>query len=319
MRNFMLTKHEKREMYCVVKEATLLSFEEYEKYSSLIPNVKLYDTWWLRSFEDELYADIGAYNGLSGIAYHKDFEYLRPALKIQVPNPKIFAPGEKIELFNRWFVVLDNEKELYVLCEDFLVKNKVQMNKFDNDDVSWEKSSLKKWLDTWLKIKNKEIQFEILSAGECDEEVGCDEEIFESVIQYRFGDIVSFAYTTLDATNMDLSDEDNQDLIFDDLLNRWNCPANIPWTEVPEHQIEVLNNGNPFYDIYTLKKCPLVIKEPCHNEVKNFDFFHFVTIDSYTGSNYCEKFYIGNSSDAMCFINWNGHPVYGVPVLENKK
>lgn len=132
-----------------IKEVTLLSLEEYEKYKDLIPEI---DYWyWLRSPR----------NSTNGIAYvapngSTGYDYcchtsgtVRPALRIEVDNPNSeeLVVWEKIMIKNDMYSILDVKGSEVLLLSDGILGYR----RFDPKSNIWEKSELKEWLDNWAE------------------------------------------------------------------------------------------------------------------------------------------------------------------------
>lgn len=139
---------ERENFDCEIKEATLLSIEEYKKYESIIPLLKKW--WWLRSpgyyqsYAAGVSDDGGVYERGINVAF--DFYAVRPALKIQISNSESFKSGDKLDLLDKKWTVLDVlKKEIYILCNE-----SIGNHKFDSKSNIWETSELKTWLESQL-------------------------------------------------------------------------------------------------------------------------------------------------------------------------
>lgn len=139
----------KTELECNVNEITLLSIEECERYKSLIPRIDA--SWWLRSPGDN--SRLAAYVFGSGAVdvYGRivDFENIciRPALRLNMSDSAKLQPGNKVQLFDLEWTVLDvAEDQIYVLADDIISKHI-----FDTKSNVWETSELKAWLEGWIE------------------------------------------------------------------------------------------------------------------------------------------------------------------------
>lgn len=146
-----------------IKEATLLSVEEYEKYQSLIPF--LGNWWWLRSPGLIQYCatHVNDGGGVSEAGHYVTYGScaVRPALYIEVSNPENFRAGDKIDLQDKKWTVLDVfDVSLYILCDDH-----IGYHRFDSKSNNWETSELKGWLEEQFSIK-KNISFYALEVYE---------------------------------------------------------------------------------------------------------------------------------------------------------
>ena len=134
-----------------IKEATLLSIEEYENYKELIPylvssDVEEEECWWLRSPGLQRYGVAIVYNGdinEGGINYDFGAYDVRPALKIEVSSANAFKAGSKLELLDKkWTILNISGQEAYILCDESIGRQL-----FDDDSNDWETSELKQWLE----------------------------------------------------------------------------------------------------------------------------------------------------------------------------
>lgn len=137
-----------------VKEITLLSTEDYEKYEPIIPVIRD-DRWWLRSpsYDQDRAVFVltnGSIHKLGYGVYYCD-SAVRPALilELEVSNNLFwYKPerlvGTKIKYGNYKWTILDADfGELYVLCDELIARHR-----FDPKSNDWDKSELKQWLET---------------------------------------------------------------------------------------------------------------------------------------------------------------------------
>lgn len=153
--NNLINKHAKKTMLkdteYQIKEATLLSVGEYKKYHHLIPESR--DCWWLRpsGFSQSFVARVHDFGIVyeSGLYVITDATAVRPALRIQTSNPESFKAGDKIDIQDKKWTVLDvSEDHLYILCD-----SSVGVHRFDKESNNWETSELKCWLEEQFSIK----------------------------------------------------------------------------------------------------------------------------------------------------------------------
>lgn len=150
-----------------VKEITLLSKEEYEKYKSAIPTINR--RWWLRSPSISQRSAVGVhYDGdVSKVGYlvlNRNIA-VRPALhlNLEIADNQFWCKpekliGTKLEYGKYTWTVLDASfGEIYALCDEFIADHR-----FDPESNDWDKSELKRWL------KTEGLQAITLSPDLCD-------------------------------------------------------------------------------------------------------------------------------------------------------
>lgn len=136
-----------------LREITLLTKEEYERYRSAIPVVD--DSWWLRS-PGYTRLRIAAVDNVGNVNEHGcyiDYTYatVRPALRLDLePSDNLFwykperLIGTKIKYGNHQWTVLNLEPgSIYALCDTV-----VSSGRFDGKSNDWDTSELKQWLET---------------------------------------------------------------------------------------------------------------------------------------------------------------------------
>lgn len=111
----------------MVEGITLLSVEEYEKYTRDIPGDAVY-------------------NYLFGV---------RPALKINLDSSNLKI-GDKI-LFQqyRWTVISSD----YILCDEVVIQMPFRGDLEADDANDWEASDVKKRLEEWFRMERKERDY----------------------------------------------------------------------------------------------------------------------------------------------------------------
>lgn len=136
-----------------LQKITLLTKEEYEKYKVIIPIIN--NSWWLRSpgCTRLRVAIIDNSGKIDERGYYVDYVYaaVRPALKFDLEpsdNPFWYKPekliGTKIKYGNYLWTVLNLEPgSIYALCDAV-----VSTGRFDIRTNDWDKSELKRWLET---------------------------------------------------------------------------------------------------------------------------------------------------------------------------
>lgn len=138
-----------------IKEATLLSSKEFKKYKHIIP--LLNERWWLRSPGYDITRTVYIY-------YFSDiFEFgrtisssnditVRPALKIKVSNLEYLKVGDKLDILDKKWTVLDIlEDYVYILCDGHM-----GYHRFDTESNNWETSELKKFIEDKFEVNVNE-------------------------------------------------------------------------------------------------------------------------------------------------------------------
>lgn len=131
-----------------IMEIIPLSIMEYERYKPVIPYIDA--DWWLRSpgqfsFIAASVNRTGTVDAYGSSVYYS-FIGVRPALRLNISDSSNFQPGDKVQLLNLDWTVLDvSENQIYVLTNDIVAKRR-----FDLTSNSWESSELKAWLENWL-------------------------------------------------------------------------------------------------------------------------------------------------------------------------
>lgn len=123
---------------------TLLTDEEYRQYKKIIPFIE--QSWWLRSPGiNSINANYVDWNGiLYDSRYVNDPLEIRPALRMQLSNPKSLGPGDHIRIGSKSFIVLSwEENELFALCDEMIASRR-----FDPYNNEWKSSELRQWLET---------------------------------------------------------------------------------------------------------------------------------------------------------------------------
>ena len=128
--------------------ATLLSFEEYEKYKYDI--LRIDDCWWLRSPSHYSYAaavvDMTAAATMLVIMLYYDDYAIRPALKIS--NLEDVEVGDKIKFDGKTFTVISPE---YALCDTAIGHGAFRKDSNAADANIYEASDVKKFVDKWFE------------------------------------------------------------------------------------------------------------------------------------------------------------------------
>jgi hypothetical protein len=136
----------------ILKEVTLLSIEEYQRYRSLISMIDVF--WWLRTagFNGNDVYKVSNTGMTTNFGSVNNFTVsVRPALKFHLD---FFEPlfwyksasiiGSKIEYGAYSWTVLDfKNDELYVLCDEAIARRR-----FDAETNIFKVSELKSWLNT---------------------------------------------------------------------------------------------------------------------------------------------------------------------------
>lgn len=137
----------KTEMECKVLGATILTEDEYKQYRHLIPLTK--DWWWLRSPRggSNGLAIATSYGTVSYATYSYTLGYVRPALRLKISNYKSFVQGDKIELKNISYTVLDIIDGVVLVLSDEIIARR----QFDGTSNQWETSELKAYLEDWAR------------------------------------------------------------------------------------------------------------------------------------------------------------------------
>lgn len=155
------------ELECNVNEITLLSREEFEKYKSIMPDLKKH--WWLRSPGGNLNYTMYVFPTGSchiercccpaGCNVTEKGLGVRPALHLSISSSSNLQPGDKLQLFNQDWTVLDvKTNQIYVLADDIIIKKPFHHR---SCACSWGMSSLKIWLENWLEEQYKEYRTEM--------------------------------------------------------------------------------------------------------------------------------------------------------------
>lgn len=134
----------------IIKEITLLTVTEYEKYKPIIPYVAR--EWWLQNSENFFKAYIVTLAQNTVAIAKSDLIWVRPVLIVE---DLIAFPENKINLFGLTWTVLDgNSNRTILLCDSTIYKHR-----FCNNECTFLSSDLKNLLDNWLseKIADTEI------------------------------------------------------------------------------------------------------------------------------------------------------------------
>lgn len=136
----------------IIRDITLLSIAEYEKYKDIIPLVDGW--WWLRS--PGYYSDRAARVLLDGVVdIYGDFvEYydstaVRPAL-IFSPKPSL-KKGDKIYLAGYTWTIISRDM---MLCDDVVGYTYFRKDWEAKNANDYKASDIKKWLHNWWKDVN---------------------------------------------------------------------------------------------------------------------------------------------------------------------
>ena len=136
-----------------IKSISLLSLDEFRLYESFIPKVD--DSWFLKDPGDNPYfvCEIDEKSKIHTTCYHScQLVGTRPALilkrsfyeAIDIENINMFKAGAKINVGNYKFTILNvDENNILALCDEI-----IGHRRFDPDTNEWNKSELKRWLET---------------------------------------------------------------------------------------------------------------------------------------------------------------------------
>lgn len=131
-----------------IKGITLLSKEEYNKYSDKIPPIR--ESWWLRSaggHVSDAACVFGEYGNALVYGLTVDSEFgVRPAL--QISNPEFLQPGDNFNFGEQTFTYLGDNLAL----SDNIVGKCVFREDWTASDANiYEKSDVKKYVEDWFK------------------------------------------------------------------------------------------------------------------------------------------------------------------------
>ena len=155
----MKTKAEKvitTEVFLDIEEITLLTTEE----ARLVPRRILAagDNWWLRSPGYDV--RLAAYVYLDGFVlidgYIVDNAFgVRPALRICNFSSANLNLGDKLKLAGETWTVISED---FVLCDDIIGECAFRHDYKTPDANDYEKSDVKKYLETWAKDRGLVIE-----------------------------------------------------------------------------------------------------------------------------------------------------------------
>lgn len=175
-----------------IKDITLLTADEYEKYKLLIPDINT--RWWLLPQTQNTICYVDENGAISNNGYaNSNICYVRPVLKIADHNMR---QGTLITVFDLLWIVLD---ENLAICSKAIGKE----NFNTSSNSSWEASSLKKMLDEWfanqckketfyVAIKNK-VEYSLVQSLCKKFDIDFVATDFNNLIRYY--DSIFFAYT----------------------------------------------------------------------------------------------------------------------------
>ena len=135
-----------------LKEITLLSLEEHEKYKSITPSSS--PTWWWLKTPYPGYDDAVRVIGDGGFLHiYSCFNYggVRPFCIFNLEStdslfwykPEALV-GSKIEYGKfKWTILSVDSGELHALCDEIIAEHR-----FDGETNKWEDSEIKMWLET---------------------------------------------------------------------------------------------------------------------------------------------------------------------------
>lgn len=127
-----------------VTKITLLTSAEQALYNQYIP--KIDEVWWLKSPGCDHTVQI-AHNGTVTAIRPNQTRYVRPVLHLRGIAAR---PGDELTIFAYKWTVLDNENDVVAICN-----KPVTYRVFDEENHDWAHSSLRKWLQQWLKKRQK--------------------------------------------------------------------------------------------------------------------------------------------------------------------
>ena len=133
-----------KELEADLKEISLMSLYDYDKYRKIIPLVD--EDWWLRShgsFKDTVTVVLKDGSVQShGYAVHFNDIGVRPTLRVRTENSNILSIQEEVEIYDKEWIILNIDG-----YDVFLIsKNIITERMFDKEDNNWENSNLKDWL-----------------------------------------------------------------------------------------------------------------------------------------------------------------------------
>lgn len=131
-----------------IKEATLLSEEEYARAQNVIPHI--YDWWWLRS--PGIFRNDAVYVDTDGSLYESSVSgtniVVRPALKTSNLEILCLKTGDSVEIAG---VVWIKIAEDILLCSTSVGCTCFRKDWEAPDANDYEASDIKKWLEKWVK------------------------------------------------------------------------------------------------------------------------------------------------------------------------
>lgn len=127
-----------------VKDITLLSKEEYDKYKDIIPPVNLW--WWLRSpgYNSLDAASVTSDGSLLYIYVSHSSLYVRPAI---VCEPSCLEPGDKVKLFEMNWTALNPS---LLLCDESIGGCAFRKDWNAPDANDYDASDVKRYLREWI-------------------------------------------------------------------------------------------------------------------------------------------------------------------------
>ena len=138
-----------------VKEITLLSIEEAEQVPQELRVLKVDGVphwWWLRSpaFFWEAAASVSPDGSIreGGNYVDCDFDYVRPALRVSIPESSGLKDLDKVEVFGHTWTVITND---LILCDDSLGQMVFRKDAEESYANYYEESDVKRWLEGWLQ------------------------------------------------------------------------------------------------------------------------------------------------------------------------
>ena len=144
-----------------ITEVTLLSIEEYwacrDRISDInsVPYVE--NCWWLRSPSLDRGHAAAILRGSLIISGNNEVggeAYIRPALKIRLPEPSDLQIMDKFNLAEfKWTIISED----IALCDDYIGYTLFRRDYMAKDSNIYEVSDIKKWLDNWVKENGIEL------------------------------------------------------------------------------------------------------------------------------------------------------------------
>lgn len=146
----------------IVREITLLSMQEYKRFSRLISDMDESSLWWLKTANERAKEGnrVMTVDNLGNLSYFGEIcstpLSIRPTLKVETfANPN-FRVSNTVELFGHIWTVLEvQNKEILLLCDEY-IGNEI----FDEESNDYSQSFIKDWLNGWLFARHEEYKMQ---------------------------------------------------------------------------------------------------------------------------------------------------------------